>query len=179
MIASASPRLAAYAALAALGLVAALGAGRPEFAALAAPFALFVVVALAGATVALDGGLRLECERVLEGEQASATASVISTGAAARVELYLPTSPRLRADPVATAFWLPGGARRDVRFELDVSRWGVHEAGPALIRAAQSFATPFIMNRPAASAASTTRTTTTSSPTSAIWRTTIFRTPII
>jgi uncharacterized protein (DUF58 family) len=94
-----------------------------------------VVVALAGATVALDGGLRLERERVLEGEQASATASVISTGAAARVELYLPTSARLRADPVATAFWLPGGARREVRFELDVSRWGVHEAGPALIRA--------------------------------------------
>ena len=135
MTASASPRLPAYAALAAFGLVAALGAGRPELAALATPFALLVVVAVAAAPVALDGGLRLEGERVLEGEPVGATATVINTGAAARVELYLPTTPRLQAEPVATAFWLPAGARRELHFELGVDRWGVHGAGPALVRA--------------------------------------------
>jgi uncharacterized protein (DUF58 family) len=132
---SASPRLPAYAALAAFGLVAALGAGRPELAALATPFALLVVVAMAGAPVALDGGLQLERERALEGEPVGATATVINTGAAARVELYLPTTPRLQSEPVATAFWLPAGARREVRFELGVDRWGLHGAGPPLVRA--------------------------------------------
>ncbi len=135
MTPSASPRLLAYAALAAFGLVAALGAGRPELAALATPFALLVVVALAGAPIALDGGLRLERERVLEGEPVGATATVTNTGASARVELYLPTTPRLRSEPVATAFWLPAGARREIHFELGVDRWGVHGAGPALVRA--------------------------------------------
>ena len=85
--------------------------------------------------VAIDGGLRLERERVLEGEPVGATATVINTGAAARVELYLPTTPRLQAEPVATAFWLPAGARREVHFELGVDRWGVHGAGPTLVRA--------------------------------------------
>ena len=135
MTPSASPRLPAYAALAAFGLVAALGAGRPELAALATPFALLVVVAVAASPVAIDGGLRLERERVLEGEPVGATATVINTGAAARVELYLPTTPRLQAEPVATAFWLPAGARREVHFELGVDRWGVHGAGPTLVRA--------------------------------------------
>lgn len=135
MTPSASPRLPAYAALAAFGLVAALGAGRPELAALAAPFALLVVVAVAASPVAIDGGLRLERERALEAEPVGATATVINTGAAARVELYLPTTPRLQAEPVATAFWLPAGARREVHFELGVDRWGVHGAGPTLVRA--------------------------------------------
>jgi hypothetical protein len=46
MTPSASPRLQTYAALAAVGLVAALAAGRPELAALATPFVLLVAVVL-------------------------------------------------------------------------------------------------------------------------------------
>lgn len=133
---SASPRLQTYTALAAVALVAALAAGRPELAVLATPFTLLVAAGLAGAPpLALDGVLRLDRERVLEGEQMGATLTVRSAGAAARVEVHLPTSARLHTEPVPTAFWLPAGEQREVRFDLTVGRWGVHGAGPAMVRA--------------------------------------------
>jgi uncharacterized protein (DUF58 family) len=133
---SASSRLQTYAALAAAALVAALAAGRPELAALATPFMLLVAVGLVGAAPpALDGRLRLERERALEGEHASATLTVQGGHAPARVEVHLPTTARLHADPIPVAFWLRGGERRDVRFELAVGRWGVHGVGPAVVRA--------------------------------------------
>jgi uncharacterized protein (DUF58 family) len=132
---SASPRLKTYTALAAIALVAALAAGRPELAVLATPFVLLVAVGLAGAApLALNGTLRLERERALEGEQVGATVTVRNGGAAARVELHLPTTARLRTDPIPIALWLRRGERREVRFELGVGRWGVHGAGPAVVR---------------------------------------------
>jgi uncharacterized protein (DUF58 family) len=136
MTLSASPRLQAYTALAAIALVAALAAGRPELAAFATPFLLLVAVGLSGAApLALDGVVRLERERALEGGQVGATVTVQAGAAPARVELHLPTTARLFADPIPIAFWLPRGEQREVRFELAVGRWGVHGAGPAVIRA--------------------------------------------
>jgi uncharacterized protein (DUF58 family) len=136
MILSASPRLQTYTALAAIALVAALAAGRPELAALATPFILLVAVGLAGAEpLALDGALRLEPDRAVEGEQVRATVTVRGRGAAARVEVHLPTSSRLHADSIPIAFWLPRGEQREIEFELSVGRWGVHRAGPAVVRA--------------------------------------------
>jgi uncharacterized protein (DUF58 family) len=133
---SASSRLRTYSALAAIGLIAALAAGRPELAVLATPFVLLVAVGLVGSPpLALEGILRLERERALEGEQVRATVIIRSEGAGARVELHLPTSPRLRTDPTPIAFWLPRGEEREIPFDLAVGRWGVHAAGPALIRA--------------------------------------------
>jgi uncharacterized protein (DUF58 family) len=133
---SASPRLRTYAVLAAVALVAALTAGRPELAVLATPFLLLVAIGLAGAApLALDGGLRLERERALEGEHVGATVTVRAGRAPVRVEVHLPTSARLHTDPIPISFWLPGGERREIRFELAVKRWGVHGAGPAVIRA--------------------------------------------
>ena len=136
MTLSASPRLQTYTALAAIALVTALAAGRPELAVLATPFLLLVAVGLAGAApLALNGVLRLERERALEGEQVGATVTVQAGGAAARVELHLPTTARLQTDAIPIAFWLPRGERREVRFDLAVGRWGLHGAGPAVIRA--------------------------------------------
>jgi uncharacterized protein (DUF58 family) len=136
MTLSASPRLRTYTALAAIALVAALAAGRPELAALATPFVLLVAVALAGEPpLALDGILRLERERALEGEQASANLTLRAVGAPVRVEVHLPTTARLHTDPTPVALWLPRGEQREVRFELAVGRWGVHGAGPAVVRA--------------------------------------------
>lgn len=136
MTLSASPRLQAYAALAAVALLAALAGGRPELAVLATPFVLLVAVSLVGsAPLALDGTLRLERERALEGEQVRATVTVQSDGAPARIELHLPTTARLRTDTIPIAFWLPAGEKREIPFELAVGRWGVHEAGPAVVRA--------------------------------------------
>ncbi len=131
-----SPRLQTYTALAAIALIAALAAGRPEFAALATPFVLLVAVGLAGAAPpALDGALRLDRERALEAEHVGATVTIQACGAAARVDLYLPTTARLHTDPIPIALWLPRGERRKVRFELTVGRWGVHGAGPIVVRA--------------------------------------------
>jgi uncharacterized protein (DUF58 family) len=133
---SASPRLPRYAALAAVGLVAALAAGRPELAALATPFVLLVAIALVGAAPpVLDGELRLDRERALEAEHVGATVAVQAGGSPARVELHLPTTARLHADPIPVAFWLAGGERREIHIELAVARWGVHEVGPAVVRA--------------------------------------------
>ena len=136
MTLSASPRLQSYTALAAVALIAALASGRPELAALATPFVVLVAVALVGlAPPAVDGVLRLERERALEGDQVGATLTVQGRGAGARVELHLPTTPRLHADPIPITFWLRRNEVRDVRFELAIGRWGVHSAGPALVRA--------------------------------------------
>lgn len=136
MSVSASPRLAAYAGLAVLALVAALGAGRPELAALAIPFALLVAIAVTGAAPpSVDGSLRLERHRALEGETVSAIATVRGGATAARVELHLPAAARLQSAPASIAFWLPRGESREVEFEVAVERWGVHSVGPMVARA--------------------------------------------
>jgi uncharacterized protein (DUF58 family) len=137
MARSASPRLAAYAAVAAVALVAALGWGRPELAALAMPFVLMVAVALTALPrVEVEAALSLERDRVLEGERVGAVLSVRNVSAApARVDVQLPTTPRLGIDPTPVGVWLAPGARRDVRFEIDAARWGIHGAGPAVVRA--------------------------------------------
>jgi uncharacterized protein (DUF58 family) len=136
MTLSASPRLQAYTALAAVALVAALAAGRPELAVLATPFLLLVAVGLVGsAPLALEGTLRFDRERVLEGQRVRAIVTVANRGAPARVELHLPTTARLHTDPTPVAFWLPRGGKREIPFVLAVARWGVHDAGPAVARA--------------------------------------------
>ena len=136
MTRSASPRLQTYTALAAIALVTALAAGRPELAALATPFMLLVAVVLAGSVpLTLDGTLRLDRQRAVEEEQVRATVTVVNGGASARVELHLPTTARLQTDPTPIAFWLPRGEQREIAFELAVSRWGIHGAGPAVVRA--------------------------------------------
>ena len=135
MTLSASPRLLSYAALVTVALIAALAAGRPELAALAVPFLLLVAVALGGsAAPALDGRLRLDRERAVEGERVRATVQVHNKGAPARVELYLPTAARLQTDSTPIAFWLGRDREHCIEFELAVGRWGVHGAGPAIAR---------------------------------------------
>ena len=109
-----SPRLRAYATLATTALMAALVTGRPELAVLATPFALLVAVALAGAPLALDGGLRFERDRVLEGERLRATLAVSNLGAPARVDVHLPAAARLQTDATPIGFWLATGERREL-----------------------------------------------------------------
>jgi uncharacterized protein (DUF58 family) len=117
-------------------LVAALAAGRPELAVLAIPFALLVAVALAGlAPPSLDGSLRLERDRALEGESVRAIATLRGGAAALRVEVQLPAAGRLSATPGSVVLWLPRGASREVEFELAVERWGVNRIGPMVVRA--------------------------------------------
>jgi uncharacterized protein (DUF58 family) len=130
-----SPRLRVYAMLTATALLAALVTGRPELAALATPFALLVAVALGGAPLALDGELRLERDRALEGERLLATLTVANRGAPARVDVHLPVAAQLEAGATPVGLWLGRGERRELQFEVTARHWGVHEAGPALVRA--------------------------------------------
>jgi uncharacterized protein (DUF58 family) len=135
MTLSVSPRLQSYAALAAIALIAALATGQPELAALAVPFVLFVGAALGGTTpLVLEGTLRLERERAVEGERVRATMRVSNGGAAARVELHLPTTARLQTDSTPIAFWIAGDEERCIEFELAAGGWGLHSAGPAVVR---------------------------------------------
>jgi uncharacterized protein (DUF58 family) len=115
--------------------MAALVSGRPELAVLATPFVLLVAVALAGPPLALDGELRLERDRALEGEKVRATVAVINRGAPARVDVQLPVAAHLLTDPIPVGLWLGRDQRRVLHFELAAQRWGVHGVGPAIVRA--------------------------------------------
>jgi uncharacterized protein (DUF58 family) len=147
MIRSGSPRLQGYGVVAAAGLIAALAAGRPDLAALVTPLLVALAVGLTRPALAVEASVRLPRARALEGEELEAVATVHNRGAAARVELHLPTSPRLllltapsprgerfRAAAVPVAFWLGAGERRDVHIPIAAERWGVHHAGPPLVR---------------------------------------------
>jgi uncharacterized protein (DUF58 family) len=135
MTRAASPRLRLYAGLAATALMAALVTGRPQLAVLATPFALLVAVALAHEALALEGDLVLDRDRALEGDRLCAMLAVDNRGAGARVDVHLPAAARLDSDPTPIAFWLARGERRELRFELAARRWGVHDVGPAIVRA--------------------------------------------
>jgi uncharacterized protein (DUF58 family) len=132
---AASPRLRVYIALAAAALIATLTTGRPEPAVLATPFVLLVAVALAARPLALDGQLRLERDRTLEGQTLRATLAITNRGGGAHVNVYLPAAARLDSDTTPIAFWLAGRERREVRFELTARHWGVYDVGPAIVSA--------------------------------------------
>jgi len=135
-----SPRLVAYAGLAAVGLVAGLAAGRVELVALAAPFAL---AAALGASLAREpriaGRLTLDRERALEGEDVQATLELRGTGDAARIDVVLPLPDELVAKGGGNPVAIPAGTDR-VELRLGCARWGAFRVGPALVRAHDALA---------------------------------------
>jgi uncharacterized protein (DUF58 family) len=135
---SASPKLAAYAAVSAIGLLAALVTGRPELVALTAPFLLALGLGLALAVPPrLAVSVDLDEERALEGSEVAARLVVSSETAVDRLDLYLRLPEGLRlprgANPVSVA--LRAGGRRELELTLDAYRYGGHVLGPTYIRA--------------------------------------------
>jgi uncharacterized protein (DUF58 family) len=131
-----SPALAAYAALAAAGLVAGLASGRVEAVALAAPFAL---AALAGALLGRDpqlaGRLTLDRERAVEGDTIVASVELTAAAGADRLEVVLPLPEELAAeDGAALALSLRPGETRTLELRLRCERWGAPRLGPLLFR---------------------------------------------
>ena len=132
-----SPRVAGYAGLAAVGLLAGLVLGRVELVALAAPFALAAVVGAAlardpqiGATLALDR------ERALEDEDVQVTVELHSRHGADRVDVLLPLTSELRAranNPRAVT--VAAGVPRALELPVRCERWGAFALGPVLVRA--------------------------------------------
>lgn len=138
----ASPKLGAYAGLAALGLLAALVLELPELVALAAPFA---VLAALGLTVARAPEIVIEVEvgreRVLEGEEVDISLSVESATGAADLELFLRLPPGLELaegdDP--TALRLGPGDRRELTLVVRPERWGGYSVGEVFLRSRDPF----------------------------------------
>jgi uncharacterized protein (DUF58 family) len=132
-----SPRLAAYAGLAAVGLLAGLVLARVELVALAAPFAL---AAIAGAAFArepdLSATLVLDRERALEDEIVTATIELTSRSGADRVDVLFELPRPLRAEaPNPHAVRLAAGETRALELPLRCARFGAFALGPVLFRA--------------------------------------------
>jgi uncharacterized protein (DUF58 family) len=128
-------RLPVYASLAAGGLVAGLGAGRVEPVALAAPFVLALVAAVAGREPQVSVRLSLSRERVLEGDEIMASIELVSTGGVERFELFLPLPQELSVEGgQARALRLQADEPRTLELKLRCERWGAFTVGPLLVR---------------------------------------------
>jgi uncharacterized protein (DUF58 family) len=135
VIGSTSWRLTAYAALAAAGLVAGLALGRVEPVALAAPFLLALVAAVAWSEPQVSVRLELERDYAVEGDEVTVTIELASAGAIDRFEVLLLLPAELRAEGgPARAFVLRPDEERTAELKLRCERWGAFSVGPLLIR---------------------------------------------
>ncbi|HEX6490443.1 MAG TPA: DUF58 domain-containing protein [Gaiellaceae bacterium] len=137
-----TPKLAAYAVLTALGLLAALVAGRPELALIAAPFGVVLAAGLAGAREPeLRLALELERERVLEGDEVTLEVDLHARRGASRLEVLveLPPEFELRSGPGRVALHLSTGEERQLELRLRCGRWGGYSFGDVHLRASDAF----------------------------------------
>jgi uncharacterized protein (DUF58 family) len=134
----ASPKLAAYAGLSAVGLLTALVFARPELVALTAPFLLALAAGLALATPPrLTVDVELDAQRALEGDEVTARIQLRSATPVDRLDLYLRLPAGLEvvegANPVS--LHLAGAEERELEVKLRAARWGAHVLGPTYTRA--------------------------------------------
>jgi uncharacterized protein (DUF58 family) len=138
----ATNKLGAYTALAGLGLISALVVGRPELAALAAPFALVLVAGLSlTAEPRLErAAFELDRERALEDETVNATLILRTERPIGRLELLLDLPEGLvaeRENPQIIRFdWAD---RREVDLTLRCERWGGYAVGDFVLRSPDVF----------------------------------------
>ena len=135
MTRSDSPRVVAYAGLAAFALVAGLAVGRVELVALAAPFALAAVI---GASLIrdpmVDVTLELDRDRALEGDRVPLALELTSPAGADRVDLLLTAPRELVVEGGHARAIVLGGSRR-IAASLECARWGAFAIGPVFLRA--------------------------------------------
>lgn len=142
MTRTASPRLAMYAALAATGFVAALASGRSELVALAAPFALFVVLGLAtSAEPRLSFRFELSGDRFVEGDELDAELCISAESPVERLDVMLPVPAQLELvpAPAPVGLRLGKGERRTLSFRARCARWGAFTPGEIVVRAHDRF----------------------------------------
>jgi uncharacterized protein (DUF58 family) len=134
----ATPKLASYAGLSAIGLLTALVFARPELVALTAPFLLALGAGLALATPPrVEVDVELDRSRALEGDEVTAHVRVTAAAPADRLDLYvrLPEGVELVDGRNPVALRLRAGEHRDLELRLRAARWGGHVIGPAHLRA--------------------------------------------
>jgi len=137
MTRSASPRVPAYASLAAIGLLGALAARRPELAVLAAPFALTLAFGLRPErTSGVSVNLSLTRARALEGDEIGAELLVTSVAPVERLELLLvlPRGLELVSGENPVAIRLGWDDERRVELTLRAVRWGNYVLGDIRLR---------------------------------------------
>ena len=142
MTRSATPKLGAYAGLAALGLLAALATRRPELVTLAAPFALSAVLGLVLVRPpVLGAAVELERDRALEGEELGVHVDLRAETGAERVEVLLELRRGLVVEegdnPVLLR--LADGEQRELKFRIRCARWGAYGVGRLYVRTHDAF----------------------------------------
>ena len=138
----ARPKLGAYTALAGLGLLGALVVGRPELAALAAPFALVLVVGLSIAEEPRLAGaaFELDRERALQDETVEATLILRTESPVGRLELLLDLPNGIVAEtPNPQIVLLDFHERRELHYVLRCERWGAFVLGDLVLRSPEAF----------------------------------------
>ncbi|HEY7208338.1 MAG TPA: DUF58 domain-containing protein [Gaiellaceae bacterium] len=132
-----APRLAGYATLAAVGLIAGIALGRVELIALAAPFALVAALgALWAGEPRVELSLALARDRVIEGDDVKAMLELRSETGADRLDLALLLPGPLDVAPGRhpLALRLRPGETRTVDLDLHCRRWGAFAVGGAVVR---------------------------------------------
>jgi uncharacterized protein (DUF58 family) len=135
---TASPKLGAYAGLAALGLLAALALGRPELAVLATPFALVLFAGLAAAREPdLRVALELDRDRAVEGEVITITIDLRARAPVERLELHVPLPETFELEEGTTPLTLrlAWDEERTVELKVRCKRWGGYLVGELFVRA--------------------------------------------
>jgi uncharacterized protein (DUF58 family) len=135
---TASPKLGAYAGLAALGLLAALVLGRPELVVLATPFALLLFAGLATARepeFVLD--LELDRERAIEGDEVRIEIELEARSPIERLELHVRLPDTFEIVDGANPLTLHPDVRetRTIELKARCSRWGAYVVGEVFLRA--------------------------------------------
>jgi uncharacterized protein (DUF58 family) len=137
MTRSSSPKLQAYVSVAALGLVGSLLIGRPELAAVAAPFAIFLVVGFALAPdPSYELGVSVDRTTAVEGELLDVRIDVRCTRPAGRLEVQASVPVGLDlASSAGSTLSLADGEMRRLTIPTRCTRWGSFGIGAVTIRA--------------------------------------------
>ena len=133
---AASPKLTAYAGLGGLAFIAALVLGRPELAAMGAPFLLLLGVGVLGtADPELRASVHVDQDRLIEGDEFTAELELVAAHQIERLELLLELPPGVTVtdgNPVAVR--LPRGGRT-LTLRLRAERWDAYRVGDLTVRA--------------------------------------------
>jgi uncharacterized protein (DUF58 family) len=141
MTRSATGKLHVYVVLAGLGLLGALSLGRPELAAIAAPFAVFVAL---GLVLAREPSIRawseIERERQLESRHVDLSVELSTDRTVPRLELLLDLPAGVVAEgPDPILIRLARGEQRELEVPLLCKHWGTYRVGGVVWRARDAF----------------------------------------
>jgi uncharacterized protein (DUF58 family) len=133
-----SARVTGFALVAAVGVVSALVARRPELAIVATPFALLLALGVGLAREPrLEASVDVDPARSLEGDDVAVEVTVSSATGVERLDvaLDLPSGVAVAEGPDGVALRLSPGEARELRFALRPARWGAYDVGSVALRA--------------------------------------------